>query len=76
MKVYKQEHNEIDEKLTDLKNILIKYISGDFDQSVCSEIIFELFRLEKDIKDHSRIENNILMPMVADMEKSLNPQKK
>jgi regulator of cell morphogenesis and NO signaling len=76
MKIYEEEHEEIDEKLYDLKNILLKYISGDFDQVVCNEIIFELFRLEKDIKDHSRIENNILMPLVKDMERSLNLRKK
>ena len=76
MKIYEEEHEEIDEKLYDLKNILLKYISGDFDQAVCNEIIFELFRLEKDIKDHSRIENNILMPLVKDMERLLNLRKK
>ncbi len=76
MEIYGREHDDLDEKLYDLKNILIKYINGDFDQSVCSEIIFELFRLEKDIKDHTRIENNILMPLVTDMEKSLNLRKK
>lgn len=75
MDVYEEEHDEVDEKLYDLKNILIKYINGDFDQVICSEIIFELFRLEKDIKDHTRIENNILMPLVAEMENSLNVRK-
>jgi len=75
MDIYEEEHDEVDEKLYDLKNILIKYINGDFDQVIISEIIFELFRLEKDIKDHTRIENNILMPLVADMEASLNVRK-
>jgi regulator of cell morphogenesis and NO signaling len=71
MKIYKAEHDDIDEKLYDLKNILIKYINGNFDNAICSAIIFELFRLEKDMEDHSRIEDNILMPIVAEMEKSL-----
>lgn len=75
MDIYEEEHDEVDEKLYDLKNILIKYIHGDFDQVILSEIIFELFRLEKDIKDHTRIENNILMPLVAEMEISLNVRK-
>ena len=71
MKIYEEEHDEIDEKLFDLKNILIKYIGGEYDESACATIVFELFRLERDVKDHARIENNILMPMVAEMEKSL-----
>lgn len=75
MDIYEEEHDEVDEKLYDLKNILIKYINGDFDQVIINEIIFELFRLEKDIKDHTRIENNILMPLVGEMEASLNVRK-
>jgi regulator of cell morphogenesis and NO signaling len=71
IKAYKDEHDDFDEKLYDLKNILIKYISGSFDDAICSAIIFELFRLEKDMEDHSRIEDHILMPIVAEMEKSL-----
>ncbi|HOV99712.1 MAG TPA: hemerythrin domain-containing protein [Bacteroidota bacterium] len=71
MKTYQREHTNIDEKLLDLKNILIKYIHGDFDDASCNAIIFELFRLEKDIQDHTRIENNILLPLVTEMEQAL-----
>lgn len=71
MKVYEEEHDNVDDKLYDLKNILIKYIKGEFDEAICNAIIFELFRLEKDIKDHTRIEENILRPLVLEMEKKL-----
>ncbi|MCX7984161.1 MAG: hemerythrin domain-containing protein [Bacteroidetes bacterium] len=76
MKMFKREHTNIDEKLLDLKNILIKYISGEYDEVVCNAIIFELFRLEKDIIDHTRIENTILLPLVAKMEQSLKCMKR
>ncbi len=71
MKVYEEEHSDIDAKLYDLKNILIKYVHGDEMHDVYNEIIFELFRLEKDIQDHTRIENTILMPLVGEMESTL-----
>ena len=71
MHVYEEEHNDVDEKLYDLKNILIKYVRGDSMQAVYHEVIFELFRLEKDIQDHTRIENNILLPLVEEMEDTL-----
>jgi regulator of cell morphogenesis and NO signaling len=71
MKVYEKEHSDIDAKLYDLKNILIKYVHGDEMRDVYNEIIFELFRLEKDIQDHTRIENTILMPLVGEMESAL-----
>jgi regulator of cell morphogenesis and NO signaling len=71
MHIYEEEHSDVDEKLFDLKNILIKYVRGDSMQALYHEVIFELFRLEKDIKDHTRIENKILLPLVAEMEDTL-----
>ena len=71
MHVFEEEHSNIDDKLNDLKNILIKYVRGDSMQALYHEVIFELFRLEKDIQDHTRIENKILMPLVAEMEDKL-----
>jgi regulator of cell morphogenesis and NO signaling len=71
MHVYEEEHTDVDEKLYDLKNILIKYVRGDSMNAVYQEVIFELFRLEKDIQDHTRMENNILLPLVEEMEDAL-----
>jgi regulator of cell morphogenesis and NO signaling len=71
MTVYEDEHDDVDEKLFDLKNILIKYVHGEVDETARESIVFELFRLERDIQDHTRIENNILNPLVRAMEKAL-----
>jgi regulator of cell morphogenesis and NO signaling len=71
MHVYEEEHSDVSEKLYDLKNILIKYVRADTMQSLYHNIIFELFRLEKDIEDHTRIENKVLLPLVAEMEDTL-----
>lgn len=75
MKEYEAEHDDLDEKLYDLKNILIKYVDGEYDNAVCNTIVFELFRLEKDVQDHVRIENSILLPLVTAMEKSLKSRR-
>jgi regulator of cell morphogenesis and NO signaling len=74
MQTYESEHDNVDEKLDDLKNILIKYVHGNIPESTYNEIIFELFRLEKDIQDHTRIENNILVPLVIETENSVFPR--
>jgi len=71
MHVYEEEHNDVDEKLYDLKNILIKYVHGKSMGNAYQDVIFELFRLEKDILDHTRIENTILLPLVSKMEDAL-----
>jgi regulator of cell morphogenesis and NO signaling len=71
MKIFESEHENVDEKLYDLKNILIKYLQGDYDEGARNTLIFNIFRLEKDLKDHTRIENKILTPIVKKMERAL-----
>lgn len=65
---FEKEHTNIDDKLNDLKNLLIKYITPDYDENICNEFIITLFRFEKDIKDHARIEDKILLPLTTDIE--------
>ena len=59
----------IEALLADLKNILIKHLSGDYNENLCYAVIFALCTLEKDIKQHNRIRYRILKPMVDAMEK-------
>jgi regulator of cell morphogenesis and NO signaling len=66
---YEREHDNIEDKLLDLKNILIKYIPAPAEQGITQSILFELFRLERDLRDHARIEDKILVPKVKSMEK-------
>lgn len=68
---YKNEHDNIEDKLLDLKNILIKYLPVPVDADLCQEILIELFRLETDLNDHTRMEEKILVPKVLFMEKWL-----
>lgn len=59
----------IEALLADLKSILVKHLSGDYNENLCYAVIFALCTLEKDIKQHNRIRYRILKPMVAAMEK-------
>ena len=68
---YESEHDNVEDKLLDLKNLLIKYIPVPVDSNLSESILFELFRLENDLRDHARIEDKILVPKVRYMEKWL-----
>jgi len=72
---YLTEHDDIESKLYDLKNIIIKYLPPADNQSLCSKVLTELFNLEKDLNNHSRIEEKVLIPKVLHMEKSLKTLK-
>ncbi|MDD4589418.1 MAG: helix-turn-helix transcriptional regulator [Parabacteroides sp.] len=59
----------IEALLADLKSIMVKHISGEYDENLCYAVIFAISSLEKDIKQHNRIRYRILLPMVSAMEK-------
>lgn len=66
---YSDEHNNIEEKLTDLKNIIIKYLPPPRNQDIIFSILRKLFMLEKDLNHHAAIEEKILVPKILEMEK-------
>jgi len=68
---YEKEHLNIDDKLQDLKNLLLKYLEGDFDDNIYNEFIYKLNDFEKDAKDHARIEDAILIPIARELENKL-----
>jgi len=68
---YEKEHDDVEEKLFDLKNIIIKYLPNSENDKLYFNLLKELFELENDLNDHSRIEDLILVPKVEAMEYSL-----
>ena len=68
---YADEHNNIEESLYDLKSLIIKYLPPQKNNILCFKILGQLGHLEKDINDHSNMENRVLVPRVSRMEKIL-----
>jgi regulator of cell morphogenesis and NO signaling len=68
---FAKEHDNVEEKLYDLKNIIIKYLPPFEDKALCNKILLELFRLEKDLNAHAMLEDKVLIPKVAKMEEVL-----
>lgn len=66
--VFENEHDNIEEKLFDLKNIIIKYLPQPKDLKLCNKLLHELFSLEQDLNDHARIEEKVLVPKIREME--------
>ena len=65
---YRDHHSDIETKLTDLKNLLLKHISLKKDFSLRRKFLFSLFELEFDLNVHSLIEDKILLPLVGKIE--------
>lgn len=69
--LYADDHDNVEDKLFDLKNLMIKYLPPTEDYSLSNAILYELFRLERDLGDHSRIEEKVLIPKVEAIEKQI-----
>lgn len=65
-----ENHTNIEDKLFDLKNMLIKYCSVPDDESII-HILFILFRFENDLRNHALLENELLVSLVEKMEKAV-----
>lgn len=68
---YEEEHDDVEEKLYDLKTIIIKYIPKPSDSRLLNRILHELFELEADLNNHAHMEDLILVPIVENMERNL-----
>lgn len=68
---YSEHHTDIESKLNDLKELLLKHVPVQKDRILRRKIILSLFDLEYDLSIHSTIEETILMPLIGELEKSL-----
>lgn len=53
--------------LLDLKNILIKHISGNFNENLCYAVVFSVDSLLNDLTKHNRIREKILKQMITEL---------
>ncbi|HOF16350.1 MAG TPA: hemerythrin domain-containing protein [Bacteroidales bacterium] len=62
-------HSNIEDKLSDLISILIKYLPSDIMHNERVEVLNDIFHLTEDLNKHSLIEEKILVPFVESLEK-------
>lgn len=67
---YLKHHSDIESKLTDFKNLLLKHLHITNQGAVKRKLLYSLFELEFDLKIHSMIEEQVLIPLVISIENS------
>lgn len=68
---FEDNHSDIDEKLNDMKSIIIKYLPEDCPTEQRNDMLFEIFRFEEDLARHTLIEDRLMIPLVAKIEQQL-----
>lgn len=64
-------HNQIDLKLKELKNIIIKYYPEKGNNNLLNAVLFDIFNCEQDLASHCQVEDYLFVPAVAQMERRL-----
>lgn len=68
---YQEHHDNLEEKLDDLKRLLIQYLPPQNDCVMRRKILISLFEFEQDLMVHALIEDHILIPLVEKLEKQI-----
>jgi regulator of cell morphogenesis and NO signaling len=58
----KLEHSNVEDKLLDLKTILVRYLPESADEQLVFDLLFTIAWFEKNHENHARFEDNILIP--------------
>ncbi len=66
--VYKDHHTDIEFKLMELKSLLLRHIPLKNDNSVRRKLLKILFEIDYDLSIHSKIEDELLIPLVRETE--------
>jgi regulator of cell morphogenesis and NO signaling len=64
-------HHQIETKLKELKNIIIKYYPERENNNRLNAVLFDIFNCEKDLALHCQVEDYLFVPAVAQLEHTL-----
>ena len=63
-------HGNLEEKLSDLVQIIFKYLPHEASDDDAIDMIFDILQLSRDLRKHSLVEDKILGPYVKQLEKT------
>ena len=71
IKMFVSHHDHIDEKLTELKNSIIKYYPDSKKAYMMNAVLFDIFNCEKDLVSHNAVEDHLFVPAVLQLEEEV-----
>ena len=69
IQIFASRHDDIEEKLKELKNIIITYYPTQADNNIFYSVLFDIFTTEQDLAHHTAIENQLFIPAVSLLER-------
>lgn len=66
---FEEHHENVEEKLEDMKSIVMKYLPADCSNDLRIMVLLSIYHLQDDLRRHTYVENNILVPIVGGLER-------
>ncbi|MDE6408805.1 MAG: hemerythrin domain-containing protein [Muribaculaceae bacterium] len=68
---YSDHHEQVADKLRELKNIIIKYCPATADANLLNDALYSIYRCERELENHCKVEDYLLVPEILRLEKGL-----
>lgn len=65
--MFSKHHDKVEERLSELKNIIIKYYTSKTTNEL-SSVLYDIFSCQRDLASHNDIEDYLLIPAMAEFE--------
>ena len=67
--VFARNHDQVNMRLIELKNIIIKYYPTKEDNQLLLSALFDIFSCEEDLASHNRVEDYLFVPAIRELER-------
>lgn len=71
LKTYSDHHEQVGDKLGELKNIILKYCPDNADANLLNDALYDIYRCESDLQSHCRVEDCLFVPAIINLENKL-----
>lgn len=69
IETFSRHHGQVDQKLKELKNIIIKYLPSDgFHNNILSATLYDIYNNEEWLSQHAEVEDNMFIPAIHNLE--------
>lgn len=73
---FASKHSQVEKRLAELKNIIIKYYPEKKNNNLLNAVLFDIYSCEQDLSQHCDVENCMFIPAVSCLERKLLKQGK
>ncbi|MDR0893474.1 MAG: hemerythrin domain-containing protein [Mediterranea sp.] len=66
---FSRHHDQVGEKLSELKNIIIKYCPSKDNENLLNAALFDIYECEAELESHCKVEDYIFVPAIVNLER-------